>query len=104
MARGSKDINHSQYSDDTILLGGVSPNIAKRFKFELDSYCKALGSKRNLRTGQIYIWNVNPREMYDISRILGIEGVTNWDSLKYLGVPIFKASPKQQIGALSWKK
>ena len=32
--------------------------------------------------------------MADISRILGIEGKTTWESFKYLGVPIFKASPK----------
>ena len=89
----------AQYADDIILLGGAIPNIARRFKSELDSYCKVSGHKINLRKIHIYSWNINPREMYDISRILGITGVTNWDSLKYLGVPNFKASPK----ATDWR-
>lgn len=32
--------------------------------------------------------------MLEISRILEIKGITQWDTLKYLEVPIFKASPK----------
>ena len=32
--------------------------------------------------------------MFEISRILGIEGLTIWGSFKYLGVPIFKSKPK----------
>ena len=32
--------------------------------------------------------------MYEISRILGIEGVTIWDFFKYPCVPIFKRKPK----------
>ena len=35
MARGVKDINHAQFADDTILLRGASPIIARRFKSEL---------------------------------------------------------------------
>ena len=36
--------------------------------------------------------------MSGISRVLDIEGVTSWDSFKYLGVPIFKSKPK----SLAW--
>ena len=32
MARGIKDINHAQFADDTLLLGGASTIIARRFK------------------------------------------------------------------------
>lgn len=32
--------------------------------------------------------------MLEISRILGMEGCTNWDEFKYLGVPIFKSTPR----------
>ena len=35
LARGVKDINHSQFADDTILMGGASQIIARRFKTEL---------------------------------------------------------------------
>ena len=36
MAQGTKDINHAQFADDTILLGGASHHIARRFKTDLD--------------------------------------------------------------------
>ena len=94
MARGTKDINHAQLVDDIILLGGASPIMTKRFKSKLESYCKASGSKLNMRKSHIFNWNTNLRELFVISRILRIVGVTHWDSFKYLGVPIFKASQK----------
>ena len=94
MARGTKDINHTQFVDDTILLGGAIHHIGRRLKSELDSYCQAYGSKLNLRKCSIYSWNINPREMYRISRILGFEGTTTWNSFKYLGVPILKNKQK----------
>ena len=49
MARGTKDINHVQFADDTILLGGASQIIARQFKSEMNRYCQAFGSKINLR-------------------------------------------------------
>ena len=94
MDRGTKDINHAQFVDDTILLGGASQIIAHRFKSEMDHYCHASRSKINLRKSQIYGWNINPRGMSKISRVLEIDGVISWDSFKYLGVPIFKSKPK----------
>ena len=36
--------------------------------------------------------------MYEISHILGIEGITIWEYFKYPCVPIFKRKPK----ALDW--
>jgi ribonuclease HI len=48
----------------------------------------------NLAKRKIYGWNITPREMHEISRILGIEGNTSWEEFKYLGVPIIKAIPK----------
>jgi hypothetical protein len=90
IARGVRDINHAQFADDTILLGGASTHSAKKFKSELDKYQAISGSKINYRKSQIYGWNCTPREMTDITQILGIEGKTQWDSFKYLGVPILK--------------
>ena len=73
---------------------GVSVISARIFKRELDLYKEASGSLINYRKIQILSWNCNPREMTDISRILGIEGKTQWDAFKYLRVPIFKTAPK----------
>jgi len=94
MARGTKDINHAQFADDTILLGGASQIIARRFKSELNRYCHASESEINFRKSLIYGWNINPREMLDISRILNVDGVVAWESFNYLGIPIFKCKPK----------
>ena len=94
MARGTKDIKHVLFVDDTILLEDASQIIARRIKNELDRYCQASRSKLNLRKSQIYSYNINPKEMSGISCILDIEGVTSWDSFKYLGFPVFKSKPK----------
>ena len=63
MVRGVKDINHAQFADDTLLLGGASPNIARRFKHDLDLYQEASGSKINYNKSQFYGWNCTPLEM-----------------------------------------
>ena len=94
MAKWTKDINHTQFTDDTILLGGASQIIARRFKTELDRYCSASGSEISFRKSHIYGWNINPREMLDIYRILNMNGVVDWEYFNYLGIPIFKAKPK----------
>ena len=94
MARGSKDINHAQFADDTRLLGGSSQTISCRFKNEINRYCLASGSKLNLRKSQIYGWNINPRDMLDISRVLNMDGTVSWESFTYLRVPIFKNKSK----------
>jgi hypothetical protein len=39
--RGAKRINHSQFFDDTLLLGGASTIIATRFKEALDTFKRA---------------------------------------------------------------
>jgi hypothetical protein len=94
IAPGVKDINHAQFADDTMLLGGASMQTTKNFKKELDVYTEISGSVISLTKSKIYGWNITPREMLDISRVLGMEGCTTWDAFKYLGVPIFKSKPK----------
>jgi hypothetical protein len=75
-------------------LGGASVQTAKKFKMELDVYKEISGSEVNLPKRKIYEWNISPRAMLEISRVLGMEGCTNWDAFKYLGVPIFRTKPK----------
>ena len=77
MARGTKHINHAQFADDTILLGGARQIIARRFKNELHRYCQASGSKINLRKSQVYGWNINPREMLEITQVLDMDRAVN---------------------------
>jgi hypothetical protein len=94
IAQGVKEINHAQFADDTLLLGGASCLVAKRFKEELDAYTAVSGSEISHAKSKIYSWNITPIEMRDISRILSIEGHTIWETFTYLGVPISKKSPR----------
>eukprot|EP00253_Pinus_taeda_P035966 PITA_35966 len=94
MVHQVKDINHAQFADDTLLLGGASIISAKSFKKELDIYREVSGSKINFLKSTIYRWNCSVKELSDIARILGMEGSCAWDSFKYLGIPIFITTPK----------
>jgi hypothetical protein len=43
---------------------------------------------------KIYGWNITPIEMLRISRFLGMEGHTKWETFTYLGIPISKTTPR----------
>jgi len=58
------------------------------------NYCEVSGSKTNTRKIQIFRWNVSPREMSALTRILDFPGKVQWHSFKYLGFPIFKKNPR----------
>lgn len=89
-----KDINHAQFTGDTLLIGGASIIFARSFKRELDIYRLISGSKINYRKCSIYGWNCSIKELSDIARLLEMDGIRNWESFKYLGIPIFKSKPK----------
>ena len=90
--------------DDTILLGGSSQIIAHWFKNEMNRYCQASGSKINFRKSQIYGWNINPKEMLEITWVLDMDRAVNWDSFNYLGLPIFKSNSKTSAWLLIVEK
>eukprot|EP00253_Pinus_taeda_P010228 PITA_10228 len=90
----AKDINHAQFADDTLLLGGASLCSARHFKREVDIYRSISGSKINYRKCSIYGWNCSTKELADIARLLEMDGNRNWESFKYLGIQIFKSKPK----------
>ena len=89
-----KEVNHAQFVDDTLLLGAANLNTTRNFKTELDYYRDSSGSEINIHKSKIYGWNCSPREMLELSRILEMGGVTIWDTFTYLGIPIFKYSPR----------
>ena len=94
MVHNVKDINHAQFADDTLFLGGASINSARSFKKELDIFREVSGSKINYLKSMIYGWNCSKKEMTDMARLLEMEGSLSWESFKYLGIPIFKSIPK----------
>ena len=89
-----KEANHAQFADDTLLLGAADLNTAGKFKAELDFYKISSGSEINYQKSKVFGWNCTPQEMLEISRMLEMEGLTAWDTFTYLGIPIFKASPR----------
>ena len=89
-SRGVRAVNHAQFTDDTILLGGSSTIIAERFNSVLSTFLHATDGKLNFTKHKIYFWNCPPDIMARKSQILGFEGIKTWNSFNYLGIPIFK--------------
>jgi len=56
----------------------------------LDCYKDFSGNKINNQKNHVFGWNCSPREMFDISITLEMDGHLARDSFNYLGVPIFK--------------
>jgi hypothetical protein len=65
---GAKSINHSQFVDDTILLGGAYTIMASKFKKVLDLFLQVSGRSINYCKCPIYNWNVIPLTSRIISR------------------------------------
>jgi ribonuclease HI/exonuclease III len=89
-----KEVSHTQFADDTLLLGAATLKTARILKSELDTYKLCSGSEINYHKSTIYGWHCNPRELLQISRVLEMEASTTWDNFIYLGIPIFKSSLK----------
>eukprot|EP00253_Pinus_taeda_P019866 PITA_19866 len=97
IVRGAKGINHSLFADDTLLIGGASSLMARRFKEVLDLFLQASGGKLNNRKCMIYTWNVPRHITQRISRIMEIPAQGNWSFFKYLGLPLAKDNVKSEI-------
>eukprot|EP00253_Pinus_taeda_P022245 PITA_22245 len=95
--RGIKEINHSLFADDTLLIGGASTLMARRFKRVLDAFLQVSGGKLNNRKCKIYTWNVPYQIQQSISQILDIPLQRNWSSFSYLGLPLAKEHIKAEV-------
>jgi hypothetical protein len=58
IARGVKEINHSQFADDTLLLGSTTIHIAKHFQKFLSAFLAASGGKLNISKCRVYGWHI----------------------------------------------
>jgi hypothetical protein len=67
IVRGVKIINHSQFTDDTILIGGACIIIASRFKLVLDFFISASRGKVNKQKSQFFGWNASTQLLQCIS-------------------------------------
>jgi len=75
-------------------MGVASMNIARNFKHVLDIYKEISDNKINYQKSMIYGWNCSTRDIVALARILDMEGTIDWDSFKYMGIPIFKKNFK----------
>lgn len=94
MANNVQDINHAQFADDTLWLGGASIQSVEHFKQELELYKEVFERKINFQKSKIFSWNCSVRELRDIARTLGMEGTVDWDGFTYLGILICKTKIK----------
>jgi hypothetical protein len=88
IAQGVNQINHSQFTNDTILLSGPSKFMSIRIKQVLDIFLSASGGLLNKIKIQIYVWNVSSHSNLGISQILGFAISIDWKTFKYLGLPM----------------
>lgn len=69
IVQGVKSLNHSQFADDTFLLGGASYIIDSRLKNEIDLFTAVLGGMINHYKSQVLGWNFKTQAIQVISRI-----------------------------------
>lgn len=85
---GAKNINHSQFADDTFLIGGASTTIARRFKSLLDRFMEYFGGLINEKKSYIYGWNASNQVIHNIANIFGVSCNLDWTHFSYLGMPV----------------
>eukprot|EP00253_Pinus_taeda_P013489 PITA_13489 len=92
--QGTKNINHSQFANDTLLIGGASITIARRFKKILDQFMDYSGGKVNQIKSCIYGWNTPNHTIHSIASIFGVSCKLVWNHFSYLGMPVSLGSLK----------
>jgi len=97
---GVKNINHSQFADDTLLIGRASTTIARRFKILLDQFMACSGGEVNFQKSCIYGWNISNQTAHSIANIFGVAFKATWDHFTYLGMPVTMGSLK----ATTWNE
>ena len=67
-----KNINHSQFANDTLLMGGASNIIARQFKTLLEKYMSYSGGMVNYLNSCIYGWNTYAQTLHNIAITFGV--------------------------------
>lgn len=83
-----QEVNHSQFTNDTLLLGAAFLVIASIFKSILDLYLLLLGGLINKKKCQLIGWNCFGVILTKISILLGFPIYIDRKSFSYLGIPI----------------
>jgi len=86
--RGVKHLNHSQFVDDTLLVGGDSIIMAKCFNTALENFTQASGALINNTKSNVYVWNTPLKTTRLIANVFLFPLVEKWQTVRYLGIPI----------------
>eukprot|EP00253_Pinus_taeda_P003797 PITA_03797 len=97
IVKGIDPVNHALFVDDSLLLGGASPRIAKSFRTILHKYCSISGALVSERKSVVYGWNTQQHKIETIANDLGYTRHANWEKIKYLGLPITLGSNKNHL-------
>jgi len=85
--RGVRGINHSQFVDHTLFLGGASKTLDKCFKLVLHQYVEVSGCIINEINSQIFAWNIRDSYLMRIANINQYPFSVEQNYFKYLGMP-----------------
>jgi hypothetical protein len=77
ITQGIKETNHTQFVDDTLLIGGASPIIARIFIEAIEKYLESSRGKVKNDKCKVYGWKTNPRMLTQTSRNLEFTIETN---------------------------
>eukprot|EP00253_Pinus_taeda_P014957 PITA_14957 len=97
IVKGIDSVNHALFTDDSLLLGGASPRIAKSFITILQKYCSISGALVSERKSVVYRWNIEQHKIETIVNDLGYTGHADWETIKYLGLPITLGSNRNHL-------
>eukprot|EP00253_Pinus_taeda_P013620 PITA_13620 len=97
IVKGIEPVNHALFADNSLLLGGASPRIAKSFKSVLQKYCSISGALVSERKSDVYGWNTEQHKIKTIANELGYTGHADWQKIKYLSLPITLGSNRNQL-------
>ena len=92
ISKVSKESNHLQIANDTLLMGGSSSVIATQFKSIINVYTNAYGGSENKGKGCLYGWNISDTHVQNLAKLLWFSYETIWHSFKYLGIPLLLGS------------
>lgn len=94
---GVKNINHSQFVDDTLLIGGASITIAQCFKTLLDKYMRYSDGLVNQLKSCIYGWNTTAQVIHNIANTFGVSCNYGWTHFTYLGMLVSLGPLKAEV-------
>jgi hypothetical protein len=97
IASGVKNMNYSQFVEDTLLSGGASIIFATKFKSIMDSFINASGGDVNNRKCQVMGWSTPSWVMQAIAQVFQFSLAENWTSFRYLGIPISLQTTSAQV-------